>query len=195
MIGVRLVMVGVSLTLMSACGIQVLVRPPQEPLRSIQTAEWLAQVEAVAQSGDWLVLRGYHVTDNLVSAATNHPLSHVAVIDRERGEVIEAVGAGLQTMELRERIHEAHRVLVMRPRWWTPERGREAVARARALVGGAYDFLGTVGIDSDDRFYCSEFATHVYDEYHDELEHFPIVIEPGHMYLYGQVLYDSRFRN
>ncbi len=180
---------------MSSCGVRVFVHPPDEPLRTIQTEEWLAQVEAVSQTGDWMVLRGYHGTDNLVSAATNHPISHVAIIDRENDEVIEAVGAGLQTMSLRERVHEAHRIIIIRPRWWTPERGRGAVARARALIGGSYDFLGTVGLGSDDRFYCSELATHVYDEYHDDLEHFPTVIEPGHMYLYGQVTYDSRFRN
>jgi len=191
----NLVIAAVAGLILSGCGVRVIVRPPDEPLRSSQTASWLAEVEAVAQTGDWLVLRGYHGTDHLVSGATNHPLSHVAVVDRENEEIIEAVGAGIQTMSLRERIHESHRVLVIRPRWWTPERGLEAAARARELVGGDYDFLGTVGMGSDERFYCSELGVHLYRAYHDALEHFPRVVEPGHMYLYGRVLYDSRFRN
>lgn len=83
----NLIIVAVIGILLSGCGVRVIVRPPDEPLRSTQTASWLAEVEAIAQTGDWLVLRGYHGTDHLVSGATNHPLSHVAIVDRENEEI------------------------------------------------------------------------------------------------------------
>ena len=185
----------VALFLFGACGVRVIVKPPPEPLRSEQTNAWLKVVQDKAQDGDWLVLRGYHDTDDLVAAATNYPLSHAVVIDRSREEIIEAVGDGVSTMPLKKRIHEAHRVLLIRPKWWTPERGKAAVAFARSKIGSDYDFLGTVGIGEDERYYCTELATEAYKPHIDSKEHFPIVVEPGHMSLYGTVLYDSGVRN
>ena len=117
------------------------------------------------------------------------------IVDMERQEVIEAVGKGVGVMTLRKRIHEAHRVLLVRPKWWTPERGKAATAIARTKVGSNYDFLGTVGVDDPKRYYCTELATRVYSAYFSKNEHFPTVVEPGHMYLYGKVLYDSGSRD
>jgi hypothetical protein len=157
---------------------------PEEPLRTQQTDAWLDVVQ-----------RGYHEADHLVATATNQPFSHVAVLDMERGEVIEAIGAGIQTLGLRERLHTSHHVMVMRPRWWREERASAAIAAARAQVGGSYDFLGTVGLGAKDRFYCSELAVHIYRPYFQGDEKLPGVLEPGHMYLWGEIVYDSRGRN
>ena len=184
-----------ALLALPACGVRVIVKPPPEPLRSEQTASWLKVVRDKAQDGDWLVLRGYHDTDDLVAAATNYPLSHAVIIDRTREEIIEAVGGGVSTMSLKQRIHEAHRVLLVRPKWWDPERGKAAVSFARSKIGAGYDFLGTVGLGEDERYYCTELATEAYKKHIDAQEHFPVVIEPGHMSLYGTVLYDSGVRN
>lgn len=189
-------LVGAIVLLLPLAGcVHVVVHPPDEPLRSEQTDAWLTEVVAVARTGDWIVLRGYHASDHVVATATNYPLSHVAIIDQERGEVIEAVGSGVQTRALRERIHEAHRVVILRPRWWTAKHGGEAVIRARALIGEGYDFLGTIGAGSDERYYCSELAIHVYAEYHDATEDFPSVIKPADMFRYGDVTYDSDSRD
>jgi hypothetical protein len=183
------------LSLMGACGVRVVVKPPPEPVRTEQTDTWLKAVQAKAQDGDWLVLRGYHDTDDLVAAATNFPLSHAVVVDRTRGEIIEAVGAGVGTMTLRKRIHEAHRVVLVRPKWWTEERGKAAVKFARSKIGASYDFLGTVGAGHKERYYCTELAKDGYNDHIDRDEHFPTVLEPGHMMLYGTILFDSGARN
>jgi hypothetical protein len=181
--------------LLGACGVRVVVKPPPEPLRTEQTEAWHKEVLGLAKSGDWLILRGYHDTDNMVAAYTNHPLSHAVIIDMERQEVIEAVSKGVGLMPLRQRVHEAHRVLLVRPKWWTPERGKAAVAKARQKVGSPYDYLGTVGADDPKRFYCTELVTLVYGDHFGPNEHFPTVIEPGHMYLFGKLLYDSGSRD
>jgi hypothetical protein len=129
-----------------ACGVQVFVKPPPEPIRSEQTELWEREVLKIGQSGDWIVLRGYHDTDHLVAASTNMPVSHAVILDMDTRTIIEAVGSGIAEMRLRKRLHEAHRVLLIRPKWWTPKRGKQAVERARTQLGGAYDFLGTVGV-------------------------------------------------
>jgi hypothetical protein len=171
-----------------------IVVPPEEPARGEQTNEWHRAVLDAARDGDWLVLRGYHHTDNLVAAATNQPFSHVAVLDIENDCVIEAMAEGVRVMDLRERIHESHHVMVMRPRWSDAISSETAIVEARELVGVPYDMLGTVGLGSRDRFYCSELAIHIYRESFSGGENFSGVIEPGHMYLWGEILYDSRTR-
>ncbi len=186
---------GIAFFLWSRNTVPALVFPPDEPLRSEQTEGWLASVREVARTGDWLVLRGYHQTDHLVASTTNQPFSHVAVLDMDRGEVVEAVGAGIRTMDLRERLHESHHIMVMRPRWWQDDRIEQVIEAARARIGGSYDFLGTVGVGTSERFYCSELALHIYRPFFQGDEGLTGVIEPGHMYLWGSILYDSRSRD
>ena len=171
-----------------------IVVPPEEPLRTAQTDTWYAAVREAGRNGDWLVLRGYHATDNLVAAATNQPFSHVAILDLENDQVVEAMADGVRRMDLRERIHESHHVMVMRPRWSDSSSAETAIAAARSMVGAPYDMLGTVGVGSSDRFYCSELALHIYRDAFAGDEVFSGVIEPGHMYLWGHILYDSRTR-
>jgi hypothetical protein len=180
-----------ALTTAACTGVRAHVEPPPAEVRAPQTAAWLAEVERVGADGDWLVVRGYHPSDDLVVTATNMPLSHAAVLDLGAREVIEAIGSGVQLRELGAFLHDVHRVIVVRPKWWSAERGRAAAAEARTHVGAGYDFLGTVGLGSRSRFYCSELAVHVYRAWHGEEEHLPRVIEPGQMLLWGRVLYDS----
>ncbi len=113
----------------------------------------------------------------------------------DRDEVVEAIGAGVQILSLKERLHESHHVMVMRPRWWQEDRAATAIKEARARVGGSYDFLGTVGVGASERFYCSELALHIYRPFFTGDERFPGVLEPGHMYLWGAIVFDSRPRN
>ena len=178
--------------------LESIVTPPDEPLRSQQTDAWLEAVRGVSADGYWLVLRGYHATDNLVAAATNQPFSHVAILDVGNDRVIEAMAEGVRTMDLRERLHESHHVMVMRPRWWNEASGQFAIAEAIAALDADYDLFGTVGLGSRESFYCSELALHIYraqDGLIPADERIPGVIEPGHMYLWGDIVYDSRWRN
>ena len=172
------------------CTAPILVRPPAD--RQEREALALREVTRLGQSGDWLVMRGYHATDNLVSAVTAEPFSHVAVLDAERGLVIEAEGRGLHTAPLADFLHRAHRVILMRHLWaTTPERQQAAVDKARSLVGRPYDFTGLVGLNVADRYYCSELAVAAYAPHASRKDRLPLVIPPGDMHHWATILWDS----
>lgn len=178
-----------------ACSAPRPVHPPANELRAKQTAAMLEQVLHLGKNGDWLVIRGYHSTDQLVAVATRTPLSHAAVLDMENHQVIEAEGKGVHATKLRDFINKAHRLLLIRPIWaQKPGAGDQALAVARKLVGMPYDFLGTVGLDHPHAYYCSELAVRVYRNYITKQDKLPKVMEPGQMYLWGTILYDSRPR-
>ena len=172
------------------CTAPLLVRPPAD--RQEREALALREVTRLGQPGDWLVMRGYHATDNLVSAVTAEPFSHVAVLDAEQGLVIEAEGRGLHTAPLADFLHRAHRVILMRPLWaTTPERQQAAVDKARSLVGRPYDFTGLVGLNVADRYYCSELAVAAYAPHASRKDRLPLVIPPGDMHHWATILWDS----
>lgn len=174
----------------AGCTTPLVVQPPTE--RTAREALALQAVTRLGQPGDWLVIRGYHATDNLVSALTNAPLSHVAVLDPERNQVIEAEGKGLHTTPLAVFVTKAHRLILLRPMWaTTPERQQAAVEKARSLVGRPYDFTGLIGVDVPDRYYCSELAIAVFAPMPSRKDRLPAVIPPGDMYRWGTVLWDS----
>ena len=150
----------------------------------------MERVRSLGRDGDWLVVRGYKATDDLVVVATKMPLSHAAVLDLSGDKVIEAIGSGVQTVPLGYFVDHVHRLILIRPKWSDDETGPEAVRRSQEVVGRKYDFLGTVGLPSKKRFYCSELTTWAYGP-HGEEEHLPKVIEPGQMLLWGRVLFDS----
>ncbi|MBI3132541.1 MAG: hypothetical protein HYZ13_14595 [Acidobacteria bacterium] len=182
-----------SLTLLgltSACNHAIVVHPPAD--RTAREARALEAVQRLGQPGDWLVIRGYHATDNLVSAATNAPFSHVAVLDPDKGQVIEAEGKGLHTTPLPEFMKKAHRLILMRPQWATgPDRQLAAVEKARGYVGRGYDFSGLVGINVPDRFYCSELAVAIYAPHATRKDHLPPVLPPADMHFWATILWDS----
>jgi hypothetical protein len=97
-----------------------------------------------------------------VAALTLGTLSHAAVLDKEKGQVIEALADGVVVTPVRKLLADAHRLIIVRPQGWTPEEGRAAVARARSHVGRKYDWLGLVGAQQGERFYCTELAVDAY---------------------------------
>lgn len=181
----------ITLLLLASCAGDVLVSPLDEPLHSEQTLVFFDQIIELGRDGDWLVTRGYHSSDVFVSGATGSPLSHAAVLDLSRGEVIEAEAAGIHSTDLRVFVDKSHRIQLIRPVWSTAEKGRQAVARARALIGSPYDLPGIFGIDCPDRYYCSELTVHVYNDHVRDSDEIPNVIEPGQLHHWGTVLYDS----
>lgn len=82
----------------------------------------------------------------------------MAILDVGKREIVEAVGKGVVVTPLDRYLSESHRVLIIEPDGWSPERGREALARARSQVGAGYDYLGIVGAPDDERFYCLELT-------------------------------------
>lgn len=155
------------------------------------TDAWMRLVRERAAEGDWLVVRGTHFGDQVVAAGSAAELTHAAIYDPERGEVIEANGSGVHRAPLRELLAQARRLQLVRPRDWSPSAGHQAVERARSRIGHAYDWLGTIGAQSDRRFYCTELMLDAYRA--REQGWMPAgVIHPEHMQRYGELLFDER---
>ncbi|MBK9796302.1 MAG: hypothetical protein IPP58_07365 [Holophagaceae bacterium] len=176
--------------LVGGCSSPLVVHPPAN--RVEREALAFREVLRLGQPGDWLVIRGYHATDHLVSALTDAPFSHVAVLDPEKGQVIEAEGKGLHTTPLTDFMKKAHRLMLLRPQWaTTPERQKAAVEKARSLVGRPYDFTGLVGLNVPDRYYCSELAVAVYAPHASRKDRLALVLPPGDMHFWATILWDS----
>ncbi len=156
-----------------------------------QNTQIIESVKSQAITGDWLVTRGYHATDTLVANATSSSISHVAIYNAESQMVVEAEGKGVHMTPLNEFVDKSYRLLIIRPRWLNADNAEKAFSNAEQLVGKNYDFLGTIGFNSPDRYFCSELAVAVYKEWHRPVERFPDVVKPSDLYLYGNVLYDS----
>jgi hypothetical protein len=177
--------------LIAACATRVIEIPPEREAKEAHDAATLAAVRELGRPGDWLVSRGYHATDNLVAALTNKPFSHAAVLDLERGQVIEAESQGVHISTLAAFVAKSHRLLLVRPIWATGESAAAAVVEARRLVGRPYDFLGLIGVNVPDTYYCSELAVVVYRPYIRQHELIPRPVEPGQLHHYGRILFDS----
>jgi len=193
--GVNAAWVAVAATtvaLLAACATRIVEVPPEAESKTRRDAVTLAELRALGRPGDWLVIRGYHATDNLVAAVTNKPFSHAAVLDPERGEVVEAEAHGVHTSTLAAFVAKSHRLLLIRPVWAGEEASAAAaVAKARSLVGRQYDFLGLIGLNVPDTYYCSELALEVYRPYIRPRDVVPRPIEPGQLHHYGRILFDS----
>ena len=175
----------------AGCLAQPVVHKPEGDIAASQSAKFQKEIESAAEEGDWIVTRGYHAGDVLVANATGIPISHTGIYDKELRQVIEAEAGGVHATGLSAFIEKSHRLIVIRPRWSTPQSRRPAILRARELIGKSYDYLGTIGFDSPSRFYCSELAVEIYRPWHTPADRLPEVIKPGELYLWGTILYDS----
>ena len=156
-----------------------------------------AQIDTIRSHlthGDWLVARGIHMPDNLVATVTNMPLSHAAIYDAIRDEVIESDSQGVHTTSLNDFLKKSQRVLIIAPMWANEQTRSAAVERARGWLGKGYNYTGLVGLDFPDRFYCTQLAI---DAYKPAIESqagdnpLPKVIMPGQMYHWGRVIFDT----
>ncbi len=173
-----------------SAGTEGLVRK-EGPEFELETRSWLSAIDRFGGDGMWLVMRTYHPGDDVIALATNSDLSHAAVVDLSRGEVIEAVGQGVVITSLAKLVGETHRVRLIRPAGWTAERGAEAVAKARSQVGHGYDFSGIVGMPDADRFYCSELAAWSMG-IRTDVKGVERVLHPKHLHeMGGTILFDS----
>ena len=177
--------------LLSACATPAVVTSPGADRKAAHDALVLDEVRRLGRNGDWLVIRGYHATDHMVSVATNTPWSHAAVLDKDSDQVVEAEGKGVHTTPLSAFVSKSHRLLLVRPNWATEKSSLEAVLNARRSVGKAYDFLGLAGLDIPDRYYCSELAVAVYRSSIPAGTHVPRPVTPAQLHYWGRILYDS----
>jgi hypothetical protein len=192
--GILLLLPIIFLGFLFACISKPFVSPPPDEVRKEQNQKILSALMNLGQNGDWLVTRGYKTGDHMVVHATATPISHAALLDMDHGRVIEAETAGVHTTDLEKFVDKSHRVLLIRPVWSEGDRGNQAVKEAMKLLGKKYDLPGTLGINMSDAYYCSELCIYVYRNYQTEKDELPHVIEPGQLYLWGTVLYDSRPR-
>ncbi len=113
---------------LTGCAVRPIVNLAEPSLsRQQQEHATLVAIRQRGQTGDWLVIRGVHATDNLVASMTNMALSHAGVLDLAQMQVIEADGSGVHLTPLPEFIGKSARLMLIRPQW---SGGEVAVARA-----------------------------------------------------------------
>src|SRR5260221_5316760 len=93
------VLVGVFLAVAGCMSLRPAMRQPG-PSANALTRVWKKQIHKRGQDGDWLVIRGYNSTGQLVAVAGNAELSHVGILDVTHGEVIEAVSPAVCAISL-----------------------------------------------------------------------------------------------
>lgn len=170
------------------------VNPKADPNITLNDPAYAELVRSKLQHGDWLVVRGIHTPDNMVATLTNMPLSHAAVYDAKEDEVIESDSKGVHTSTLEEFLSRSQRVLIIEPVWANDQTRDAAVARARGWLGKGYNYTGLVGINTPDRFYCTQLAIEAYKpviEKESSNNPLPAVIKPGQMYHWGRIIHDS----
>lgn len=202
----------VCLSLLSGCAVQPLVDRDMVVSHPVEQAE----ISQVLENGDWIVIRGVTGPDNFIATVTNTPLSHASIYDAENNQIIEADSTGVHTTPLVKYMSKAHRLLVIRPMWADRQaymsggkeleaesNAREAVELARSWLGKPYNYTGLVGVNVPDRYYCTQLALMSYKPAMDRIKAghgkgggkpknpLPLVIEPGQMYHWGRIVYDS----
>jgi hypothetical protein len=187
----RLALVFTAALLAGCAATHFMETPPEGATRDGRDAAALEEVRHLGRDGDWLVIRGYHLSDNLVASLTNKPFSHAAVLDKANDRVIEAEAAGVHFTPLAEFVAKSHRLLLIRPVWSDAASADAALKKAREVVGKPYDFLGLIGIGIPDRYYCSSLTIEVYRPYIRPDDQVPRPVEPGQLMYWGRILYDS----
>jgi permuted papain-like amidase YaeF/Yiix C92 family enzyme len=139
------------------------VPTPKGAAATAMTSSWIETVRQKGKDGYWLVVRGSHIGDQAVAAVSGETLSHAAVLDHERGVIIEAIAKGVVETPLAEFLAQAWRLEMVEPPDFTADAGRAALARARSHLGAGYDWLGLVGAQNDHRFYCTELAVDAWE--------------------------------
>jgi uncharacterized protein YycO len=155
-----------------------------------ETDAWIDEIQAKGADGDWIVVRGYKVSDHLIAGTTFTKLTHAVVLDHENMQVVEAIKPKVRVVSVREIVENAHRVVLIRPDSAQEAQGPTALEKARSRVGQPYDFLGVIGLPSKKKFYCSELAVWAWGIEVDRAGPTKVV-HPAALRDYGKVLFDS----
>lgn len=168
----------------------VVARPKEKKLDLAYDALFLSEVQGSVGDGDIVLRRGYAVLSDLITLVTpGMQMSHAALYDATSGKVIEAVDGGIREHPLDQYVRGSHRLVIVRPKVSADER-RAAVLQARAVIGTGFDYMGFVGIDDPERFYCSELVAWAYKAKERGLRGGD-VIAPGELVSLGDIVYDS----
>jgi uncharacterized protein YycO len=172
------------LIMLSGCAVKTVVEDTLDSQRTY------AEIKPILSNGDWMVVRSTNWRSHMVATLTNTPLSHAAIYDEENEQVIEALLAGVRATPLREFLSDANRLLIIRP-IWRDEYNQQAIERARSWVGKDYNLTGLVGLNLPDKYYCSQLALRAYGPPEEPVNPIPLIIEPGQLYHWGTIIYDS----
>ena len=155
------------------------------------SAMWARDIRRVARSGDWILTRSYSAVGDLVTASTaGEDVSHAALYDAESGTVIEAITPRVREVPLEHLLDRNRYAIVVRPSGLTAQDRAESVARARSAVGSEFDYLGMFGIDSEEKYYCSELVV-----WAGQVDERPLVVAPSDLVDMGEVIYFSGVRD
>jgi len=182
--------------LFAGCGLPSVYarKPPVRVQDDAGIQAWVEEIRDHGQDGDWLLTRNYALAGDLIaSVGWGESLSHAAVYDKERDMVIEATSPRVQEVTLERFVRRYRRVLLVRPNWLTDSGKRRSLLLARRLVGRPYDWLGLLGFDSEDEYYCSEFVLDV-ASIEGEVEK-PVWVTPAALLDVADVLFDGGIRD
>ena len=168
----------------------VISRPKEKKLDTAYDALFLQELHGKLEDGDIVLRRGYAVLSDMITLVTpGMQMSHAALYDATKDVVIEAVDGGVREHPLEGYVRGSHRLVVVRAKA-SKEEKRAAVVQARGAIGTGFDYLGFVGVDDPERFYCSELVAWAYHAKERGLKTND-VIAPGELLMLGDVVYDS----
>jgi uncharacterized protein YycO len=179
----------------SACGRSVVAKKPESrDVNEAVTDMWEREIRAVAQDGDWILMRSYAMAGDVITLFTSgEDISHSAMYDARTGTIIEGVSPTVRESKLRDVIQHKRHIIVVRPRGLSKAQRRESVLRARSKIGAKYDWGGLVGVDTPEKFYCSEllyWASRIGPRHTR-----PLIVSPAKLIEYGEVVYWSGRRD
>ena len=179
----------------AACGNRSLAihRPKSPVVNQAVTAMWRRDIQRVARTGDWILTRSYSFTGDVIVATTRgEALSHASIYDARTGTIIEALSPEVREVPLDSLLDRNQHAIIVRPVGLTAAQRVAAGDRAREQVGTEFDFGGLFGVDSEERFYCSEL---VYWASGLDPARRPRVVTPADLMAYGEVVYFSGKRD
>lgn len=172
-----------------SCNYGIVKKTESEEAKQEETT-FKTSILELGGDGYFIVARGYKFADHLVSTATVSDYSHAVMLDHTNQQVYEATAEGIHTLPLDSFIHKCHKMTLVKPFGYTHNRALEALACCKIKEGVPYDFLGTVGIDRTNKYYCSELIVECYTHLTDSLK-IPKIITPGKVLDYGENVYIS----
>ena len=164
------------------------------PKYEAETQSWQHAIESKGGNGMWLVTRAYRRGNDLIAISTFSSYAHVGILDHDQGVVIESLSRGNVATPLQKFLCVSHRVVLVQPESWTPEKGGVALAKARSQLGKKYDFCGLIGFPNTERWYCSELAAWSWGWESDRLGPWHVIHPRRHLKM-GSILFESRPRD
>lgn len=179
----------------SGCGRSLVAkRPASVDVNAAVTDMWEREIRAVARDGDWILMRSYAMAGDVITLFTSgEDISHSAMYDARTGTIIEGVSPTVKESGLRDVIRHKRHIIVVRPHGLTEAQRRASVLRARSKIGAKYDWGGLIGVDTPEKYYCSEllyWAARV-----GPRNTRPLVVSPAKLMEYGEVVYWSGRRD